>query len=78
MESQVLVIALVLNTKISMLHGRTLIKNYRGDCKVGFFGLSERTEILSCLNSSLSLIMKDMKRDVCELNKSSKPLLQQA
>ena len=59
---------LVLNAKIVTADGKTLVRNYRGDCKMDFFTLNQKNGIRACLNSSLDLIITNIKHDICEIN----------
>ncbi len=66
-DSNVLVGTLSLNMKTSTAGAKTISKNYRNDCKLGFFNMDERSGVRSCLNEALDAIIPRMKHDICKI-----------
>lgn len=67
-DSNVLVGTLVIKSKFSTVDGKFLERNYRGDCKIDFFSFSEEKGIRTCLNSSLDMIIPNIRYDICKIH----------
>jgi len=66
-DSEVPVGVLVLHARIVAADGTVLIRNYRGDCKMGFLVMSEQQGYRACFNSSLNTIIANIKNDICHM-----------
>lgn len=60
-------ITIVLNSKMISSDEKPIVKNYRGDCQIGFFTSENANGIQACLNESLNSIIPRMKQDICEI-----------